>query len=100
MGVWAVASLAAVARIQDLDISRVIVRPLGAAACAVVPYWVLTPMDPWLAWLGSMVALLGAGALLGIVSPNERSAMAEALRHGRNRPARDPVKLPSADNPS
>jgi len=100
MGVWAVASLTAVARIQDLDISRVIVRPLGAAVCAVVAYWVLTPLDPWLAWLGSMVALLGAGALLGIVSLNERSAMAEALRHGRNHPARDPVELPSADNSS
>jgi len=100
MAAWAAASLAAVARIQDLDISRIVFRPLGAAACAVVAYAVLVPLDPWLAWLGAMVALLGAGALLGVVSRSERSAMAAALRHGRNRPARDPVELPSANNPS
>lgn len=97
---WASASLAAIARLQGLVLSRTVVRPFGAVACAVAAYWLLMTFDSWLAWLGSMVTLFGASIILGVLSPMERSAVLDALRQRRSCAAEKPTDLPPAGTSS
>ena len=84
MGVWAVSLIWMLARKDDLNVLKTVFLPLGVILLALGVFFVLRPVNAWLALLISWVALL-CGTLLsgGILTRDERRLLASLKRTWR-----------------
>jgi O-antigen/teichoic acid export membrane protein len=88
-GIWAMGSVALVARGGALDLSRTFARPAGTVALALGAYLLFEPLGPWLGLAAGLAALAGGIILLGVLRPSERAVVFDLVGRLRtSRPSR------------
>lgn len=83
MGVWALSLLVMLARTGGLDLGRGVLRPGVVALVALGVYWGLEPVGVWLALSAGWLVLLGGTLAIGVLAPEERSALMALLQRRR-----------------
>ncbi len=85
MCVWALSLIALLARSGGLDLGRGVLRPGVVVLVALGVYLGLEPVAVWLALCASWLVLLGGTLAIGVLAPEERSALMALLRRTRRR---------------
>ncbi len=83
MCVWASSLVAMLARFGGLDLGRGVLRPGVVVLVALGVYMGLEPVGIWLALTASWLVLLGGTLAIGVLAPEERSALMALLRRTR-----------------
>lgn len=79
--VWALLSVAFVARDVHVDVQRALLRPLFCTAAGLLVYYRLEPVGgTWVAMLAGLGALAGSAIMIGVVSAQERTAILSLAR--------------------
>jgi len=75
LGFWALILVLMLARSGELDLAQAVFRPGLAISLTVIVYFLLNSISAWSALLTSLLVLTGAVLILGVVKPNECSAL-------------------------
>lgn len=82
--VWAAASVAFTARDVRLNASLSLLRPSLCVAAGLLAFYQLEPASgSWLAMAAGLTALFGMAAVVGVLSPSDRAAIAAVVRNRR-----------------
>jgi O-antigen/teichoic acid export membrane protein len=89
IGVWALSLIGILIRSDDLDLGRVVLRPVGVVLLALAVFLVLLRVNVWLSLPGSLF-VLGCGTFsLGVLTSDERSALLRLVGRRRGAPIND-----------
>ena len=80
MGVWALSLIVMFTRSGDLSLGCVILKPAGVALLSLAVFLVLDNVNVWLSLPVSQFVLFGGTFFLGVLAPDERSALLGFVR--------------------